>query len=216
MDRRMFLLAAGVLAVGCGAPGPALAAQDGALPPPATPGAKTLEEALQKRQTRREFDAKPLPEAVLSGLLWAANGINRPAIGKHTAPTAMNRQEIEIYVAKADGLFLYEPKEHALSRVKDADLRAATGKQAFAATAPVDLVYVADMAKVAGSSPEEKLFYAGADTGFVSQNVYLYCAAMDLATVVRANIDTRALAEAMGLPATKRITLSQTVGYPKA
>ncbi|MGE4539539.1 MAG: SagB/ThcOx family dehydrogenase [Desulfovibrio sp.] len=216
MDRRKFLMTAGAMAACCGMPGVSLAARGGALPPPATPGAKTLEEALKNRQSRRQFDARPLPEAVLSGLLWAANGVNRPEIGKHTAPTAMNRQEIAVYVAKADGLFLYEPKDHALARVKDADLRAATGKQAFAATAPVDLVYVADMDKVAGSTPEEKLFYAGTDTGFVSQNVYLYCAAMDLATVVRASIDTAALATAMGLPATRRITLAQTVGYPKA
>lgn len=217
MDRRRFLLAAGVVAVGCGAPATVVAARQGvALPPPASPGARTLEEALQKRQTRREFDVRPLPEAVLSGLLWAANGINRPALGKHTAPTAVNRQEIEIYVAKADGLYLYAPKEHALTLVKSGDIRAATGKQAFAATAPVNLVYVADMARVAGSTPEEKVFYAGTDTGFISQNVYLYCAAMDLATVVRANIDFPALTAAMGLPADKRITLAQTVGYPSS
>uniref|UniRef100_I2Q666 Nitroreductase n=1 Tax=Desulfovibrio sp. U5L TaxID=596152 RepID=I2Q666_9BACT len=215
MDRRAFLTAAGVMAACCGVPGAALAQKQAALPAPAKPGAKTLEAALSSRQTRRDFDTRPLPEDVLSGLLWAANGVNRPESGKHTAPTAQNRQEIEIYVAKADGLFLYEPKDHALAKLSGDDLRAATGKQAFAATAPVNLVYVADMAKVAGSSAEDKAFYAGADTGFVSQNVYLYCAAMDLATVVRASIDTAALAKAMGLPATKRVTLAQTVGYPK-
>jgi SagB-type dehydrogenase family enzyme len=199
-----------------GVSGLALAQGQTALPAPATPGAKTLEAALASRQTRRDFDTRPLTEDVLSGLLWAANGVNRPESGKHTAPTAQNRQEIEIYVAKADGLFLYVPKDHALTRLSGDDLRAATGKQAFAATAPVNLVYVADMAKVAGSTAEDKAFYAGADTGFISQNVYLYCAAMDLATVVRANIDTAALAKAMGLPATKRVTLAQTVGYPKS
>lgn len=215
MDRRTFLLAAGVLAMG-GAAGPALAQQAGALPTPTLAGGKTLEDALKARQTRRDFDPRPLPDDILSGLLWAACGVNRPESGKRTAPTAQNRQEIEVYVAKADGLFLYEPKDHALTRLSGEDLRAATGRQAFAATAPANLVFVADMGKAAGSTAEEKAFYAGADTGFASQNVYLYCAAMGLATVVRANIDTVALATAMGLPAGKRVTLAQTVGYPKA
>jgi len=217
MDRRSFLMTAGVLAAGLGAPVRGLAAPGSvALPAPATPGTRTLEEALKARQSRRDFDTRPLPADVLSGLLWAACGVNRPEIGKCTAPTAMNRQEIAVYVTKADGLFLYEPKEHGLKRLGEADLRAATGKQAFAATAPVNLVYVADMTKVAGTTPDEKIFYAGADTGFISQNVYLYCAAMGLATVVRASIDIPTLAGAMGLPGTKRITLAQTVGYPKA
>ncbi|WP_428560830.1 MAG: SagB/ThcOx family dehydrogenase [Solidesulfovibrio sp. DCME] len=216
MDRRHFLLAAGMVAAGLAVPAAGLAQGAAALPAPALPGAKTLEEALRLRQTRRDIDPRPLPGDVLSGLLWAAGGVNRPEAGKHTAPTAQNRQEIAIYVAKADGLFLYEPKDHALTRLADADIRAATGKQALAATVPVNLVYVADMGKVAGSTAEEKLFYAGADTGFVSQNVYLYCAAMGLATVVRASIDTAALAKAMGLPEGKRVTLAQSVGYPKA
>jgi SagB-type dehydrogenase family enzyme len=216
MDRRKFLVAAGVLTAGFGVSGRAMAQTGATLPAPATPGDKTLEAALRARQSRREFDPKPLPADVLSGLLWAACGVNRPETGKRTAPTAQNRQEIEVYVAKADGLFLYDPKAHALSTVSGADLRAATGKQEFAATAPVNLVYVADMTKVSGKTSEEKLFYAGTDTGFVSQNVYLYCAAMGLATVVRANIDVPALATAMGLSGDKRVTLAQTVGYPKA
>ena len=216
MDRRHFLLAAGVVAVGLATPRAGVAAQGAALPPPALPGDKSLEAALRARQTQRSFDARPLPDEVLSGLLWAANGVNRPEAGKHTAPTAMNRQEIDVYVAKADGLFRYEPRDHGLERLSTQDLRAATGKQVFAATVPVDLVYVADMSKVAGATPEEKAFYAGADTGFISQNVYLYCAAMGLATVVRANFDGAALAKAMGLPDGRRATLAQSVGYPKA
>jgi len=216
MDRRRFLVAASVLAAGLGVPGQAAAQKRVTLPAPAVPGGKTLEEALRQRQTRRDFDPRPLPDEVLSGLLWAAWGVNRPESGKHTAPTAMNRQEIEVYVAKADGLFLYDAKEQGLSRISETDMRAATGLQSFVGTAPVNLVYVADMTKVAGKTAEEKAFFCGADTGFVSQNVYLYCAVMNLATVVRANIDFPALAKAMGLPSTKRITLAQTVGYPKA
>lgn len=215
MDRRAFLLAAGVMALGTAAPREARS-QGPALPRPAMPGGKTLEEALQQRQTQRKFDPRPLPAEVLSGLLWAANGVNRPQAGKHTAPTAQNRQEIAIYVAKADGLFLYEPAEHGLTRLSGADIRAATGKQSLAAIAPVNLVYVADMNRVAGGSPEEKLFYAGADTGFISQNVYLYCAAMGLATVVRGSVDRPALAKTMGLSGGRHITLAQSVGSPPA
>ncbi len=216
MDRRHFLMAAGVLAAGLGGPSRVLAQQGAALPAPALPGGRTLEEALRQRQTRRDFDVRPLPDDVLSGLLWAACGVNRPEVGKRTAPTAMNRQEIDVYVAKGDGLFLYEAKEHALRRLSEADLRAVTGTQALAATAPVDLVFVADMSKVAGKTDEDKWFFAGADTGYVSQNVYLYCAAMGLATVVRASFDAAALTKAMGLPDSRRVTLAQTVGYPKS
>ncbi len=216
MDRRHFLMAAGVVAAGWAVPGTGLAGPASTLPAPALPGAKTLEEALRLRQTRRDIDSRPVPDDVLSGLLWAAGGVNRPEAGKRTAPTAQNRQEIDIYVAKADGLYLYAPKDHALMQLSGADIRAATGKQALAGAVPVNLVYVADMGKVAGSTAEEKLFYAGADTGFVSQNVYLYCAAMGLATVVRASIDTAALAKAMGLAEGKRVTLAQSLGYPKA
>ena len=119
-------------------------------------------------------------------------------------------------MAKADGLFLYEAKPHALKQVKPGDLRALTGTQSYAATAPVNLVYVARMDKAAGRTDEEKLCLAWADTGYVSQNAYLYCAAMGLGTVVRASIDTGALSSAMGLEPTQRIIMAQCVGYPKA
>jgi SagB-type dehydrogenase family enzyme len=217
MDRRHFLMMAGTLAAGLGMVG-SVEAQTGpvALPPPATPGEKTLEAALRSRQTRREFDGRPLADEVLSGLLWAAWGVNRPDSGKRTAPSAQNRQEIAIYVAKADGLFRYDAKTHGLVRLAEADLRAATGRQAFVAQAAVNLVYVADMSRVAGADAEERVELAGADTGFIAQNVYLYCAVMNLATVVRASIDKPALAKAMGLTGEQRIVLAQSVGHPKA
>lgn len=215
MDRRHFLVAAGTLAAGWTLAGRALAGTV-ALPPPASPGDKTLEAALRARQTRRDYDARPLAEELLSGLLWAGWGINRPELGKRTAPSAQNRQEVAVYVAKADGLFLYDAKDHGLIRQGDKDLRAATGRQPYVGQAPVNLVYVADMTKAAGADAEERLAMAAADTGCICQNVSLYCAALDLATVVRASIDRPALAAAMGLPETQRIILAQTVGYPKA
>jgi nitroreductase len=128
---------------------------------------------------------------------------------------ANNSQETEIYVAMADGLYVYEPKAHALRPVLAEDIRALTGRQAFVKEAPVNLVYVADLGKMTRAREEDKEFYAAAHTGFISQNVYLYCASEGLATVVRAGIDRPALAKAMKLRPEQKITLSQTVGYPK-
>ena len=184
------------------------------LPDPQTSGGKPLMQALQERKTTRSFSPRKLPQEMLSNLLWAAFGVNRPEVGKRTAPSARNRQEIDVYVATADGLYLYDGKTHCLELIRAQDLRAATGKQDFVSVAPVNLVYVADYAKMGGAKEEDKLRYSGADTGFIAQNVYLYCASEGLATVVRGWIDRPALAEAMKLRPDQKIVLSQTVGYP--
>ena len=184
------------------------------LPPPQTEGGKPLMQALKKRQSSREFDSAPLAPQVLSNLLWAAAGVNRPD-GKRTAPSASNRQEIDIYVATAEGMYLYDPKDHRLTTVSAEDLRAATATQAFAREAAVNLVYVADFAKMGQGPAENKVLYSAADTGFISQNVYLYCASEGLATVVRASVDREALGAKLGLRPEQRIVLAQSVGYPK-
>jgi SagB-type dehydrogenase family enzyme len=185
-----------------------------ALPAAQTDGGKPLMQALKERRSAREFRAEKLPPQVLSNLLWAAAGVNR-ADGRRTAPSASNRQEIDLYVAMADGLYVYEPKAHRLQPVVSGDLRAATGKQEFVREAALNLVYVADFAKMGEGSAEEKVFYSAANTGFISQNVYLYCASEGLATVVRAGVDRPSLAKVMHLRPEQRITLVQTVGYPK-
>ncbi len=184
------------------------------LPKPQTDGGKPLMQALSERKTSREFSTQELPDQVLSNLLWAAFGINRPD-GKRTAPTAMNQQEIDIYVATAKGLFLYDANANALIPVLKEDIRAKTGGQPFVATAPVNLVYVADYAKMTRGSDEDKDFYSAADTGFIAQNVYLFCASEGLATVVRGYVNKPALAKAMNLRPDQKITLAQTVGYPQ-
>ena len=178
-------------------------------------GGRPLMQVLKDRKSSREFSPEKLPIQVLSNLLWAASGINRPDSGRRTAPTAVNWQEIDIYVAAADGLYLYEVKAHLLKPVLAEDIRAMTGLQSFVKEAPVNLIYVADFSKMGKATNEDKEFFSAADTGFVSQNVYLYCASEGLATVVRANIDKPALAKVMGLRPDQKITLSQTVGYPK-
>lgn len=183
------------------------------LPKPQTGGGRPLMQVLSERQTSREFSSEKLPEQVLSNLLWAAFGINRPESGKRTAPSAINMQEIDIYVATADGLFLYEAKTHSLKQILKKDIRAQTGMQPFVKDAPVNLVYVADFSKMSRLKDEDKVLYSAADTGFIAQNVYLFCASEKLATVVRGAIDKPALAKAMGLREDQKVILAQTVGY---
>ena len=114
------------------------------LPAPQTSGGKPLMQALKDRHSTREFSPEKLPPQVLANLLWAAFGINRPDTGKRTAPSAMNWQEIDVYVATAEGLYVYDPKGNKLDPVLAEDVRGATGMQPFVKDAPVDLVYVAD------------------------------------------------------------------------
>ena len=171
--------------------------------------------ALKDRKSQREFSSEELPLQVLSDLLWAANGINRPESGLRTAPTAMNLQEIDIYAAKADGLYLFDANGNSLVPVLGEDIRAVTGKQSFVSDDSLNLIYVADLSKMSRTSSADADFYAATDTGYISQNVYLCCAAAGLTTVVRGWIDKTALAQAMKLRPDQRIILAQTVGYPK-
>jgi SagB-type dehydrogenase family enzyme len=174
-----------------------------------------LMQILAKRSSARTFSPQALPMNVLSDLLWAANGINRPDAGKRTAPSAKNMQEIDIYVATAEGLYLYDAKAHALKPVLQGDFRAMTGTQAYVRDAAVQLLYVADDSRMGTLKEQDKLVYAAADTGFISENVYLFCAAEGLATVVRAGMDKAALAKLMKLTPDQRIVLAQSIGYPK-
>lgn len=188
------------------------------LPAPQLDTGKNLMRVFKERKSSRSFVAgKKLPANVLANMLWAACGINRPdsGAGKRTAPSAMNRQQIDVYVALPEGLFLYDAKGHVLKPIINQDIRALTGKQSFVAEAPVTLIYVADHKKMGNVTEEEKNFYAATDTGFVSENVYLFCASEGLATVVRSSIDKEALAKAMKLNDNQKITLAQSVGYPK-
>ena len=152
---------------------------------------------------------------VLSNMLWAACGVNRPESGKRTAPSAVNWQEIDTYVATADGLYLYDAKAHILKPVLAGDIRAATGRQTFVKDAPVNLIFVADFSRMGKATTEDKVFYSATDTGFISQNVYLYCASEGLATVVRGAVDKEKLAKVMKLRPDQKVILAQSVGYPK-
>ena len=185
------------------------------LPNPQVDGGRPLMQVLKARSSSREFSSEKLPDQILSNLLWAAFGINRPDTGKRTAPSAMNWQEIDIYVATADGLYLYEAQSQALKLIVSNDIRAMTGRQDFVKEAPANLIYVADFSRMGTAPKEDKELYSAADTGFISQNVYLYCASEGLATVVRGSMDKQTLAKTMKLRPDQKIILAQSVGYPK-
>lgn len=184
------------------------------LPPPCSDAAGSLMAALKNRRSTRAFSPKKLPQQMLSDLLWAAFGVNRPDSGKRTAPSARNQQEVDIYVATAEGVYLYDAKPHQLVQLSAQDFRSSCGRQGFVADAPVNLVYVADFSKMGTMGDDDKILYSAADTGFISQNVYLFCAANGLATVVRGSIDRSTLARKINLRNDHRIILAQTVGYP--
>jgi nitroreductase len=186
------------------------------LPPPRSQGGKPLIEALQLRRSIREYSPRPLPPQVLSDLLWAAFGINRPATGDRTAPYWRHIMVIDIYAAMADGVWLYEPKVHKLLPHLRQDIRARTGTQVFVGKAPLNLVYVAHGERMGDIPAEDRRLYASVDAGFIGQNVYLFCASEGLATVFRAAIDYPMLARTMELGAGQFVAFAQTVGYPPA
>ncbi|HYA13485.1 MAG TPA: nitroreductase family protein, partial [Syntrophales bacterium] len=175
-----------------------------------------LIQLLWKRKSSREFSSKPLPVEVLSDLLWAGFGINRPD-GKRTAPYArasmknLDEQDMDIYVILPDGLYLYDPKANQLKLIAAEDLRGLAGTQPFVKEAPVNLIYVSDHAKMGDKTTnEQKMAFSFAHAAFISQNVYLYCASEGLATVVRAWIDRPALSKAMKLQPDQKIILAQS------
>ena len=185
-----------------------------ALPPPSREGGMPLLDALRQRQSRRAFAKGALAEQQLSDLLWAADGVNRPDVGGRTAPSAMNAQELHIYVALPQGLYRYGPQAHVLERVTASDVRPVTGYQDFVDDAALDLVYVADHGSMKLVPARLREVYAFAAAGAVAQNVYLYCASAKLSTVVRAWFNREALSDAIGLGIDEQLLLTQTVGLP--
>ncbi|MEW5910919.1 MAG: SagB/ThcOx family dehydrogenase, partial [Thermodesulfobacteriota bacterium] len=191
------------------------------LPAPQTIGGKPLMEALRDRKSGRDFSPRPLSEQTLSNLLWAAFGINRPESGGRTAPSALNWQETDIYVFTEQGAYLYDAKENLLQPVAAGDHRGDTGSiiNPFVKKAPVNLVYIVDASRTGliGKmiSTEERDMYSDTAVGFISQNVYLYCASEGLSTVVRGLINREALTALLKLRPEQRIVLAQSIGYPE-
>ncbi len=183
------------------------------LPAPNLSSGKLLMQSLQDRKSTRAFSNKEIPIETLSNLLWAANGINRPDKEMRTAPSAMNLQEIEIYVAMKTGLYLYNHKNHSLELTLGQDIRRSAGIQDFLKDAPITLIYVVNLGKLT-FKPEENILYYGTDIGFISQNVYLFCASENLATVILGWIDKPTLEKIMTLDEKRKVVFTQPVGYP--
>jgi nitroreductase len=213
-EANLAILSSAVLAA---APGLAVAQTPPALelPPPRASGGKPLIDALRHRRSTRDYADRPLPAQVLSDLLWAAFGVNRPASGDRTAPSWRHAIEIGIYVTTADGVWRFEPRGHRLEPHLRGDIRARTGVQDFVGTAAVNLVYVADSNRMGSASQEDKRLWAFTDTGFIGQNVYLFCASEGLASVFRGSLDREALARTLQLDRHEFITCAQSVGYLK-
>ncbi len=186
-------------------------AQDIRLPEPSKTGGMPLMEALSLRQSVREMSGQEIPLNTLSDLLWAAQGVNRED-GKRTAPSAMNMQEIDVYVYTTGAVYLYIPGEHLLKHIVDGDYREETVLQPYARKAPLVLVYVANYEKMQRLDQEQKDFYGAADAAFISQNVYLFCAQEKLNTVVLGMISREDIKERIGFNG--KAQLGQVIGYP--
>lgn len=181
------------------------------LPTPRKTGGMPLLDALSTRKTTRVYSSRMLDAQTLSSLLWGAFGISRED-GRRTAPSALNSQEIQIYVILEGGIYVYEPKEHALERKLEGDFRKLAGTQSYAQSVPVSFVYVADLEKSL-TSPESSESYACVDCGFIGQNVYLFAAANGLSSAFRGSIDRSAIAETLKLKASQRVLYGQSIGY---
>jgi nitroreductase len=184
------------------------------LPEPKKTGGMPLMEALANRSTSRSFNTKSLSHQQLSNLLWAAFGINR-SDGKRTAPSSNNLQETSIYVLLKTGVYLWDPKTNVLNHLSENDVRSYGGTQDFVATAPVQLILVGDISDMGYGTEADKLNTANIDAGYISQNIYLYCASEGLATGARASIDKVALGLSLKIKPGQFIMIAHCVGYPK-
>lgn len=178
-------------------------------------GGKPLMQALNERCSDRDFIEKDLSNQQLSELLWAAYGINRADLNKHTAPTSRNIQDMDIYLTTNQGVYQYLPKEHALKKLMDGDYRSVAGKQDFVKIAAVNLIYVSDFSRAGDASDEIKTMTAATHCGFIGQNVYLYCASEGLISVFRAYIDQDKITETLNLDKNQHVIYCQSVGYAK-
>ena len=185
------------------------------LPPALRTGGMPVMEAFASRRSSRDFDtSRSLDLQTLSNLLWAAWGINRTK--GRTAPSSHNRQEIDLYVFLSSGVYRYNQVDHSLEMLFEEDMRAATGTQPFVGSAPVEIALISNTSKITGKTPQGVIESTYADTGFICQNIYIFCASEGLGTVARALVPKEELAAKLCLAPDQIITLVQTVGYPAA
>lgn len=186
-----------------------------ALPAPVMKGGKPLLEAIHDRKSTKAFSNKGITTETLSNILWAAYGVNRPETSGRTVPSAMHSYEIDVYVLMASGAYIYDAKQHALTLVTGADLRGQAGAKGAMAGAPLSLLYVSDGARLTQSAKAKQSVYGAVHSGFIGQNVYLYCASEGLGAVFREGADRKALTQSLKLRKDQEIVFTQTVGYGK-
>ena len=228
MGRRAFLgiLSAIPLLAGTALESRSAELQPITLPEPEKDGGKSILAALWERRTTRNISPEKLPLRVLSNLIWAAFGVNREsaAFGKpgRTAPSASNSQEIDLYVALPEGVYLYEAVPHRLTPVVAGDFRVRAGRRG-AATAPVNIFYVVDLTRYdlgpgqpdrSIGDPEVQKSYYYTDTGFIAQNVYLFAASQGLAVWFH-NCDKENTVKEFRMRPRQRVLFAQSVGYPE-
>lgn len=186
------------------------------LPKPNLKRAGTVMKALSERHSTREYASKALSMADLSDLLWAANGINRNDSGKRTAPSALNKQDVDVYVVMPEGSYLYDAKNHQLNLVAEGDHRGAVaGGQAFVKSAPLSLVLISDISRFGDVKNVRNQLMGAMDAGIVSQNISLFCSSASLATVPRASMDFDQLKKVLKLKDSQMPMMNHPVGYFK-
>ncbi len=189
-------------------------AQNISLPAPQKDGGKSITYCLQNRKSTKEYDTnKNLTEQQISNILWAAYGMNRP--DKRTAPSAMNCQEFTLYVFLPSGIYRWNDKKNELVLLAKGDNRKVAGGQDYVATAAMNIVYVADYAKMESIVANNRDVMAYADCGLIAQNVYLICASENLGCVIRGYVDKNLVSKTLNLPATQKVILSQSIGFKK-
>lgn len=190
-------------------------AQEVKLPDHSANPTKPLTIALEQRRTIRNFETRPLDMQAVSNLLWSAYGYNRPQEHKRTAPSARNVQEFDIYFFDFKGVWLYDAEHNSMKQVVSGDHRKEISSQTHFSIAPVSVVIVANYDRIGDMLGKERDFYAAIDAGYVSQNIYLYCAASDLGTVACGAVDREGLNKLLGIKNGK-VMLAHPVGYPKS
>jgi len=176
----------------------------------------SIMQALKNRKSERKLSSKKLSLQDLSELLWAANGVNRED-GKRTAPSALNRHSVDVYVVLQEGVYLYEPVKHQLLPIVEGDFRKLAGRQDYVYTAPLNLIYVTDLEKLKDlpmpAPTDEKLTWVYIEAGHKAENVCLYCASEGLGVATRTLIDKEKFGNVIRLRSEQIVVSAQTVGY---
>ena len=189
------------------------------LPLPQTDLDFPLMKAIKLRRTKRKWQNTELSEQEMSNILWAASGITHKATktgkSRRAAPSACNSQEIRVYVALRKGVFLYDETQHRLVKVIKDDIRQHIGTQKMMQNAPLGLIYVSDYTRITSplfKDDARRWYTSFSDTGFISQNVYLYCTAANLSTAVLGLVDREKLHQIMELGDREKIMYTQVIG----